>query len=1352
LNHFSFFGKKKIKPNTLSFLFFFCKMPPEVIYHTKQEQRIGIGLINKLLTPYRRPTGADRREEKRRNGTLHISDDFSMVSRPDEPSGLFAGLFAFPTDKHDSIFKSIMEVSMDRNVSFTFSEQLARDFGPLVIDLDGFFDPSARGIMTLPEIHRELQTMADSEGWSNAKQVMEKKVREADRSKCARIFHTKCMEVFMDALGDVLAVFANRKHLEQPQTMDYSIRQRRDPKFSSFDSGSKPFYADGAHILVNVNCTSKDRVAIRHRFLESPKFQYWFQEYVLPYLYRPAYTCQASGSASANSYFDESYAITKLYDYGVTSGCSAFSVLGTHKTGYYPYVLTQFGTFRFELQELSPSEQEKLESYTDIPVICSQSILYDYGTDELSEYDWSRELFRVLPKPLRGEKSLRDFIYNNSFLFSVRSNTKRAYVKKFFGSQSYIEMMEEFFPVNYELKGSFYVTLPGNMFVNRKGSDEWVLEEGEEAEGEMEAEEEFPREEDTSEDSEDENYNAAKAKDKKKRRSKFLQEEEEEDGDGRPSTKKNKQTGGKAVTTKKASVLSKKKQREKQVDQEIEESVKAAREGRDNRNGMLDYRRFQDVERMSVVMITEEQLMQVQSMEELEELYRAFTASLNAENTMSSGMNDDLKQAYMYAMSLPEDYYCTGTRENRIRVCWALHNISEYLLVVWIRFVYRRPDKDFTRMAEWLEEWNSCRLEEQGNSQNRGPGKGQGLQLGSLRHWLMTTNPSKLNEITSNIFSSKVEKMIDEVTISVMMANQLLGNQSRAKNVCIGDFQMAQLAEFLVGDRIVLCSLPNASNVVWMKYDPSSGLWKRHATGLSIELSISLTHYFRQYSMKLSQQIQQLQHSGKTAAEIKRETEFLTRKMQEVLNVNSRLSNHQGKCMIINEAKNLLYREGFLSQLDSNKFLFAFQNGVLDFSVSPPLFRKSEPSDLLTVNCGNSWFEKFDGTSRTMTPTELEETHNRLAALHEVLGEERVEKFPGLYARFATMEEKVEAAGDDALKEDPSWFFHTLPDRFKPIGMEIKKYMEEMFPDPKTRSYAYKLTCLPLVGCTLKNQFAHFFTGKGKNGKSVFTIDLFKKLYGGYYYCLDIRYWIQNPGQAGSCQPELVQAKRARWIPSLEPPKFATLKESMMKLLIGGTDEINCRNLYEPPIQYTSQATCALISNHNLALESYDGGSTRRLRSIPCISYFYDPETGPLLTNSGKPMKGQFPKDTNLTSKMDRWPEVYLWMAVLLYTLIDGALPGLKDVPEIEFHTNNFFNDFDVEGTFIRSFIEVDNSSLILKTDLNKQYKEWHLNQFAKEPSNMKSLHSRVSEHCENKKEQVFEDGWRGLSFVAKGM
>lgn len=1380
----------------------------DVLYNQTSTEKAAIAKVFNILSQYKLPPKTLRR---RRTGTNKDEFEYNLLSRPDKESNLHPFAYKIPPTQYDTVFASIMEATFEKGISFTFSEQLENKHGALVFDLDLHVDPErANGerILRKSELLENIQSEAQENGWSEDIVQEELRTRLQERSKKGRVLTKDALQSFLQCVAKTLSVFADPKKIKPdiPVTIDYHIRQRSEPKFHDFDNG-QAHYDDGAHIQINLDCSVEQRILIRHQMMESDAMFQWYSNYICEYLYQRAYTtCPVPGTSAATSYklnysasstyMDDGYAVSKIVDFAVCRGSSAFSVIGSHKKGYLPYVLSQYGFLGFRIKKeetLRPDDEEEEQQEEDddddedvrpvvqIRVKCMYSL-----EDEGVLPDWKQEINRPFAQSIKGCMTIRELVMNNTISFSARSSNKRAYVSSsFLGSAFYKECMNESFPLWYRRHNRFYVPVEGVSLIpnalrkkkrqrnnNRRSfldDEEEEDDDGDEIEGDdddalaeiIAAEEENSRpgkgrridfgDDDHEEDYDDEHDELVRGGKLNAKKPKLMSSSSSS-AKKRGRTLDDERAGGEEEAD--ASTLSKKQKKAQKVLDEVEAAAKAARTGEEH-HGAFDYRSFQDMHRGNLFMVTELDLMQCSCMEELDGLYNRFIQSLENDPPSSPGLNDDLRQAYMCTMALPEKFYCIGSREERIRVCWALHNISEYLLVVWVRFMFQRPEKDFSRMSEWIDNWNSARSDDDGSGEGQSgadkdtsrPGSGNGYQLGSLRHWVMINCPDKMLEITNSIFSTKVEKMIDDITINVMMASTVFNNQSRMKSICIGDFQMAQLAEFLVGDRIVLCSLPTSSNVIWMKYNDKTGLWRRHATGLSCELSVTLAQYFRNHLNAMGAKLAQIPQSGKPPAEMKKETEMLTRKMQEVLNVQTRLSNHTGKCMIINEAKNLLYRDNFLSQLDSNPFLFAFTNGVLDFSLSPPIFRKSEPLDYISVNCGNPYLEEYDGTSRTLRPDELKQVYENMDTIIYEAGVEWLEEHPDKFSHLENEEDRISEAGCDAIRADPSILFKALPERFQGIANEITEYMRQMFQDPITRSYAYKLTCLPLVGCTLKNQFAHLFTGKGKNGKSVFSVDLFKILYGGYYYAMDIRYWIQASGKAGGVQPELVLARTARWMPSFEPPKGSTLNENTTKLFVGGTDPINCRTLFEPPIQYIPQFTCAIVSNHNLGLESYDNGGTRRLRSLHFGTYFYDDESGPLQTNSGKPIY-QFKKDPKLAFKMKKWGPVYLWMLVKLYCLIDGALPSLSEVPEVKFHTENFFNDFDIEGAFIRTYLRYDKDSMVLKCDLNKKYKEWYMNQYAKDPSNIMSLHQRMNEFVDSKQDQVFDDGWYGLKLL----
>ena len=54
-----------------------------------------------------------------------------------------------------------------------------------------------------------------------------------------------------------------------------------------------------------------------------------------------------------------------------------------------------------------------------------------------------------------------------------------------------------------------------------------------------------------------------------------------------------------------------------------------------------------------------------------------------------------IREMHNYTMALPKEYWGPGSYDKWIRVCWALKNTNEQLILTWLKFCSQIDDFDF---------------------------------------------------------------------------------------------------------------------------------------------------------------------------------------------------------------------------------------------------------------------------------------------------------------------------------------------------------------------------------------------------------------------------------------------------------------------------------------------------------------------------------------------------------------------------------------------------------------------------------------------------------------------------------
>lgn len=284
---------------------------------------------------------------------------------------------------------------------------------------------------------------------------------------------------------------------------------------------------------------------------------------------------------------------------------------------------------------------------------------------------------------------------------------------------------------------------------------------------------------------------------------------------------------------------------------------------------------------------------------------------------MTQSSNYELKEAYEYTMTLPEQYYGTGSFSKWIRVGWALRNISDKLFIAWIAFSSQSNEFSYSDIPDLYEKWRTFDL------QNT-----NGLTKRSIMYWSKTDAPTKYKEIR--------ERSIDYYIEQTLQINKTdLSSESKLKPKGCGDFDLAVVLYHLFKDQFVCVSVK--ANI-WYTY--KNHRWVEIDSGTTLRKAIS--YELRDLYRKKASSI--LEHQVNEENEEK--NKFLKIKSEKVLDICNRLAKTNDKKNIMTEAKELFFDDTFIQKLDTNPYLLCFNNGVFDFKEK--VFRRGYPEDYIS--------------------------------------------------------------------------------------------------------------------------------------------------------------------------------------------------------------------------------------------------------------------------------------------------------------------------------------------------------------------------------------------------------------------
>ena len=224
------------------------------------------------------------------------------------------------------------------------------------------------------------------------------------------------------------------------------------------------------------------------------------------------------------------------------------------------------------------------------------------------------------------------------------------------------------------------------------------------------------------------------------------------------------------------------------------------------------------------------------------------------------------------------------------------------------------------------------------------------------------------------------------------------------------EYDIAMVLKQMYKDKYVCVSYDKKG--VWYKFHnhrwvPDKGL------GLRNKISEELYALVTEKCFQIGEQIKEYDDEERR--------EFYKKKSRIVAEIRIRLKRTNDKNNIMREAAEIFYDGEFVRNMDTNKYLMCFNNGVVDFANK--VFREGYPEDYITKTTRNNYIH-----------------------------------------------------ADDVQWSD-------LPS-YKEIKDQIIEFMNKLFPIPDLNRYMWDHLAACLIGAN-KNQTFNVYHGSGSNGKSI---------------------------------------------------------------------------------------------------------------------------------------------------------------------------------------------------------------------------------------------------------------------------
>jgi P4 family phage/plasmid primase-like protien len=304
-------------------------------------------------------------------------------------------------------------------------------------------------------------------------------------------------------------------------------------------------------------------------------------------------------------------------------------------------------------------------------------------------------------------------------------------------------------------------------------------------------------------------------------------------------------------------------------------------------------------------------------------------------------MNYKIKETHAYTMTLPEEYYGSGSYDKWLGVGMALKNTDPSLFTTWVRFSCQSSEFDWSDVDQMYEQW-----------QKFAHNNPSGLTYRSIMYWSKKDAREKYDEIRKDTIDFFVTQTIQHPT----------------------DFDLAQVLYNMTKDKYVCTSITRKT---WLEY--INHRWHEIDSGNTLRMTISkeMHHIYHMKSTELTTKLTTMDQSNTDACDKIRKQ---ANKLAEICVI---LKKTQPKQNIMREAAEIFFDKDFMSKLDKNPYLICFNNGVVDFKQK--IFRKGQHDDYIS-KCTNCDYIPYDvvTSKHTQTIAEIGEFMSQLFPIKEL--------------------------------------------------------------------------------------------------------------------------------------------------------------------------------------------------------------------------------------------------------------------------------------------------------------------------------------------------------------------------------
>jgi P4 family phage/plasmid primase-like protien len=297
-----------------------------------------------------------------------------------------------------------------------------------------------------------------------------------------------------------------------------------------------------------------------------------------------------------------------------------------------------------------------------------------------------------------------------------------------------------------------------------------------------------------------------------------------------------------------------------------------------------------------------------------------------AVNLMLKRLNEtdyEIVETHQFAQALPEKYYQPGSHVLNRRVAFALKQTDDRLFLSWVQLRSKASDFDYNTIPDLFCQWKKF---------HKANNDGAKVTRRSIMYWVKKDNLIEYEKIKQNTIDFYLEKTYDTGT----------------------EYDLAMVLKQMYKDKYVCVSYDKKG--IWFQFKNHKWVTDK---GLSLRSKISEELYtlFQKKADKLARELEEYSDDDNRKA-------FIQKKLKVIGEISIKLKKTTDKDKILREAAEIFYDGEFIKNVDTNKTLMCFNNGVIDFTSK--IFRDGYPEDYITKSTRINYIPDLDTSDNSI--------------------------------------------------------------------------------------------------------------------------------------------------------------------------------------------------------------------------------------------------------------------------------------------------------------------------------------------------------------------------------------------------